>query len=180
MQLKSRMTQEMPNIERESWISVKEVLDFPRVDWPASPGKFYTVFMVQDSTTGTPETPWLHWLVINVPESTILTQGETVVHYGPPEPEQGTGIHHYLVLVMEQERQISKKEVPFLANFYDPADRVEFNMDKIKMIFAKNSRMGASSFYTSFMDPSPELQAQFRENLAKQLAAQTQKAKDEL
>ncbi|XP_063389036.1 protein D2-like [Cydia fagiglandana] len=76
----------------------------PQVSWKASPGKYYTVAMI-DPDTPSPEVPkfreFNHWLVANVPGDNV-TAGETLTTYFGPTPPPGTGLHRYVVLVYQQ------------------------------------------------------------------------------
>ena len=63
--------------------------------------KFYTLIMY-DKNASTESHYFIHWVVVNIPESNI-NKGQTVFKYKGPGPPKGTGEHLYtFVLYLQQ------------------------------------------------------------------------------
>lgn len=81
--------------------------------WNSSPQAVYTL-MVYDisapSASYPSNSPYLHFLSINIPQSDIL-RGTTVFPYQPPNPEPGTGVHQYVVELYQQTTLLSPQGI---------------------------------------------------------------------
>ena len=66
----------------------------PIVTLRLKPARYYTLIM---SDPDAPRADWLHWLIINLTDS---SSGDTIFSYNPPIPPSGT--HHYYFYVCEQ------------------------------------------------------------------------------
>ena len=67
---------------------------------------YYTILMV-DPDAPSHENPimseWLHWMVVNVPDSGIhIESGNTIMEYKGPSPPKETGDHRYCLYVFKQ------------------------------------------------------------------------------
>ena len=67
--------------------------------------------------------PFLHWLVYNIRRSHPSTSGDAAASYMPPTPPLGTGLHRYVVLVLEQTK--GKIVVP------EAAERSSFELPRL-------------------------------------------------
>uniref|UniRef100_A0A0M3J700 Phosphatidylethanolamine-binding protein 4 (inferred by orthology to a human protein) n=1 Tax=Anisakis simplex TaxID=6269 RepID=A0A0M3J700_ANISI len=104
----------------------------PTVNWPSDSQKLYTLMMV-DPDAPSRKRPtmgqWLHWLVVNVPGSSI-DQGQTLTPYAPPTPPSGSGLHRYVFLAYQQSAQLNANSV---------SQRPKFSAKQ----FASNNGLGA-------------------------------------
>ncbi|KAG6475126.1 protein MOTHER of FT and TFL1 homolog 1-like [Zingiber officinale] len=94
-------------------------VDPPSVQIAGRPYDLFTLVMT-DPDAPSPSDPtmreWLHWLVVNIPGGTDLSQGEEVVGYMGPRPP--VGIHRYaLVLFQQKSRLQGVAPPPARANF---------------------------------------------------------------
>lgn len=90
-----------------------QVKDIPvEVSWPAEPSSLYTLCMTD------PDAPsrlapkfreWHHWLVVNIPGSSVA-KGTTLSEYVGSGPPKGTGLHRYVFLVYKQPAALSPDE----------------------------------------------------------------------
>ncbi|KAJ0962809.1 hypothetical protein J5N97_027931 [Dioscorea zingiberensis] len=75
----------------------------PSVDISARPTDLFTLVMT-DPDAPSPSDPtmreWIHWLVVNVPGGTDISQGDEVVPYMGPRPP--VGIHRYVFVLFQQ------------------------------------------------------------------------------
>lgn len=78
----------------------------PIVEFEQSPGKLYTIVMV-DPDAPSPSNPiykyWLHWLLVN--------NNETAIEFNPPAPPPGSGKHRYFIYVMEQTEKLDPSRI---------------------------------------------------------------------
>jgi len=85
-----------------------QVQHAPTVEWEANSDKFYTVVMT-DPDAPSRDNPirgeWLHWTVVNIPGSS-LSEGEIMAEYVGAGPPPNTGLHRYVVVVLEQPSKI--------------------------------------------------------------------------
>ncbi|XP_054765938.2 phosphatidylethanolamine-binding protein 4-like [Lytechinus pictus] len=62
----------------------------------ASGEDYYTLLMIDPDA---PQSPWLHWLVMNIKGDDLKDfgdlNGHTVTEYAPPTPPAGSGFHRY-------------------------------------------------------------------------------------
>ncbi|XP_061674031.1 phosphatidylethanolamine-binding protein 4 isoform X2 [Syngnathoides biaculeatus] len=74
----------------------------------ANEGKMYVLVMVDPdapSRSNPTSSYWRHWLVTNVPGSSLrngVLQGLTITDYRPPTPPQASGLHRYQFLLYDQ------------------------------------------------------------------------------
>jgi hypothetical protein len=77
----------------------------PNIRYNAAKNKLYTLILHDpDAVTGNR----IHWLVINIPGSSI-ENGETVFDYDGPHPPPKSGIHKYIFLIYEQPKKIENR-----------------------------------------------------------------------
>lgn len=92
--------------------------DKPQVTWNAEKSAYYTLMMV-DPDAPTRTNPTLrevrHWLVVNIPESTV-DSGDEVTAYRGSGPPKGTGLHRYIFLVYKQPGGIIVHDEPRTSN----------------------------------------------------------------
>lgn len=74
------------------------------VSYPGS-AKLHTLLLL-DADQGNQ----LHWLVTNIP-GVKVHQGQIISAYAGPNPGQATGLHRYLIVVMEQESGLIHEEL---------------------------------------------------------------------
>ena len=87
--------------------------------WNANPQKLYTV-MLTDLSAPHPEdniySPFLHWLVVNVPGNDI-NRGDVLMEYEPPNPPSDSNPHTYIFDILEQSERIRPTHHRVRANF---------------------------------------------------------------
>lgn len=70
----------------------------------AEPWSLYTLIVYDRSAPSAKDpfnSPYLHWLVVNI-QGDDLSSGETVVEYQRPSPPPGSGVHRYVVALLTQ------------------------------------------------------------------------------
>lgn len=81
-----------------------QVKDKPTLTWDAENGAFYSVLLV-DPDAPSRQMPkfreYRHWLVMNIPGSSI-DQGEEIIGYIGSGPPKNTGLHRYIYLIYKQ------------------------------------------------------------------------------
>lgn len=81
-----------------------QVKDKPTLTWDAENDAFYSLLLV-DPDAPSRQNPkfreYLHWLVMNIPGSSI-DQGDEVVGYIGSGPPKKTGLHRYIFLIYKQ------------------------------------------------------------------------------
>lgn len=83
------------------------------ISFKALSNTYYTVLLVDPdapSHTAPRFRHWLHWLVVNVPNSCNVREGNTVMPYAGPNPPVASGPHRYAFLVYAQPARITEKE----------------------------------------------------------------------
>ncbi|VDP20919.1 unnamed protein product [Soboliphyme baturini] len=79
------------------------------IKWPTESGALYTVIFT-DPDAPSRKNPtfreWRHWLIVNVPSSGDISQGEVLTPYMGSMPPAGTGLHRYVFLVYKQPGKI--------------------------------------------------------------------------
>jgi phosphatidylethanolamine-binding protein (PEBP) family uncharacterized protein len=100
------------NITNEKFMTKDETQSQPKVKYTASPEKIYTLIMY-DPNAVSPTNNHLHWVVVNIPGNKI-DSGKKLFEYKGPNPPSGSGIHHYIFEILEQESEITL--LPFLEN----------------------------------------------------------------
>lgn len=81
-----------------------QVKDKPQVTWDAEKDTYYTLVMadLDVPTRSKPDSREIrHWLVINIPGSSI-EMGDEVIEYVGSAPPKETGLHRYVFLVFKQ------------------------------------------------------------------------------
>lgn len=90
-----------------------------RILWNAAPNSHHTI-MIYDvdapSSTNPTNSPYLHYLVINIPGNN-LSQGQQVIPYMLPSPPIGSGQHRYIVALYRQIGPISNITINERARF---------------------------------------------------------------
>lgn len=92
--------------------------DKPQVTWNAEKGAYYTLMLVDpDAPTRTNATlrEVRHWLVVNIPESTVESGDEITAYRGAGAPK-GTGLHRYIFLVYKQPEGMIVHDEPRTSN----------------------------------------------------------------
>lgn len=81
-----------------------KVKDKPIVSWDAEKNAYYTLFMV-DPDAPSRRNPinreFRHWLVVNIPESSVEKGDEMIEFIGSGAPKN-TGLHRYIYLIYKQ------------------------------------------------------------------------------
>lgn len=88
------------SVANNTVISVEQAQEPISIQYAGEPHKLYTVLMYDSNA---PNGPYLHYEVVNAPGADI-SKGDTVFPYVPPNPPVQTGVHHYIFLVLEQNR----------------------------------------------------------------------------
>jgi len=88
---------------------------------------YYTLLMIDldaPSKISRVYSPWLHWLVINIPGKDLkigkINKGITIAEYSGPTPPKGSGNHEYKILLFKQDVLINpkiKNNIKFRNNF---------------------------------------------------------------
>lgn len=94
-------------------ISPTESKEPPIVQWKTVKNRFYTLLMV-DPDAPSRSLPqlreWLHWLVGNIPSNCDWKKGDILADYIGAGPDEGTGLHRYVLMVFMQRDEIEFKE----------------------------------------------------------------------
>lgn len=80
------------------------MIDKPKLSWEAEKGAYYTLMMVDPDALSRRFYIFRevrHWLVMNIPESSV-EKGDEVVEYRGSGPLITTGLHRYIFLVYKQ------------------------------------------------------------------------------
>ena len=91
------------------------VKNAPTVTWTDEPNTLYTVVMTDPDAPSREEPTyreWLHWVVVNVPGSGRVAEGQSHFGYVGAGPPPDTGLHRYVVLVYKQGDRIEPSETP--------------------------------------------------------------------
>jgi len=82
-------------ISKESvpFIPVEQTQNQPKVVIKQLDKQFSSLFMYDPNAVGG---IFVHWLVLNIPQNSDITKGETKKEYRPPSPPQGSGKHTYM------------------------------------------------------------------------------------
>lgn len=81
-----------------------QVKDKPTVSWEAENGAYYTLLLVDPdapSRANPKFREWRHWLVMNIP-GTSIDRGDEVFGYIGSGPPKKTGLHRYVYLIYKQ------------------------------------------------------------------------------
>nr|XP_018904951.1 PREDICTED: uncharacterized protein LOC109035696 [Bemisia tabaci] len=117
------------------------------VEWPTKWGERYTLLLISPdypSRQNQTEKEYLHWMVINIPES-FVTSGNILADYVSTIPEPHTGYHRYVVLIFKQKDELRVHRLH--SSGHDPS-RIRFNTRK----FIKEYKLGtpyAMNFFES-------------------------------
>ena len=52
----------------------------------------------------------IHWLIVDIPPCRDIHEGRILLPYTGPAPPQGSGLHHYIFLVLQQDKPTSLKK----------------------------------------------------------------------
>lgn len=92
--------------------------DKPSLSWEAEKGAHYTLLMVDPDAPSRAD-PQLreirHWLVMNIPESSV-ENGDEVTAYRGSGPPKGSGLHRYIFLVYKQPNGVIEHNEPRTSN----------------------------------------------------------------
>ncbi|GBO21745.1 Phosphatidylethanolamine-binding protein 1 [Araneus ventricosus] len=90
-----------------------QVKDPPtHIQWPAKKGALYTLCMTDPDAPSRKDPKyreWHHWLVVNIPETSV-SEGTVMSEYVGSGPPEGTGLHRYVFLVYEQPEKLNCDE----------------------------------------------------------------------
>jgi hypothetical protein len=129
----------IPIIERD--YSIVDAQNPLKLSWHANKGNLYTViFWDQDAPYPIDPkfSPFLHYLVINIPNNDI-TQGTKLMKYQPPSPPYDSAPHRYHIGIFKQDGKISPVKITnrdkfdvedFIVDYeLSPVATVEFRID---------------------------------------------------
>ncbi|KAJ8917446.1 hypothetical protein NQ315_005493 [Exocentrus adspersus] len=95
-------------------VKPSQVKDPPQVSWPAEDNALYTICMTDPDAPSRKKPSareWHHWLVVNVPGSSVEKGvGDVLSEYVGAGPPKGTGLHRYIILVYKQQGKINPDE----------------------------------------------------------------------
>lgn len=95
-------------------LTVKQTESAPvAISFKAPANTYCTVLMIDPdapSRTAPRLRHWRHWLVVNVPNSCDVREGNTVTPYAGPTPPVASGPHRYAFLVYPQRARLTEKE----------------------------------------------------------------------
>jgi hypothetical protein len=90
------------NISKGVFFTPSQTVSQPIIKYNANENKLYTLILHDpDAVIGNR----IHWLVINIPGSSVKN-GETVFDYDGPHPPPKSGIHKYIFMIYEQPGKI--------------------------------------------------------------------------
>jgi hypothetical protein len=75
------------------FIPVEKTQNQPKVVIAQINKNYSSLFMYDPNAVGG---IFVHWLVLNIPQNSDITKGETKREYGPPSPPQESGKHTYM------------------------------------------------------------------------------------
>ncbi|KAJ8952507.1 hypothetical protein NQ318_003303 [Aromia moschata] len=84
----------------------------PQVSWKYDENSLYTLCMTDpDAPSRIKPTAreWHHWLVVNIPETSV-SKGEILSEYIGAGPPKGSGLHRYVLVVYKQPGKITCDE----------------------------------------------------------------------
>lgn len=96
----------------------------------------------------------LHWMVVNIPGAKVHL-GQVIATYAGPNPAQGTGLHRYIVLVMEQESLLSQESLLPYKSESSCENRDNFAFQEFRSVLNLSEPVAANYFtqeYNSFVD----------------------------
>ncbi|XP_077553086.1 protein D2-like [Haemaphysalis longicornis] len=140
-----------PEIATGQTLTPTQVQHQPEVSYPTDQGALYTICMT-DPDAPSRENPryreWHHWLVVNVPGTTVAN-GEILSEYIGACPPRGTGLHRYVIVVYKQPERLTCDEKRLTA--HSGERRCNFKIRD----FAKKYHLGApvsANFYLAEYD----------------------------
>lgn len=89
------------NVDLGKELTPTQVKDVPKLKWDTEKGAHYTLLMVDPdapSRTNSLYREVRHWLVMNIPESSV-EKGDHIFEYRGSGAPKGTGLHRYIFLV---------------------------------------------------------------------------------
>jgi len=141
----------------------------PHLYFRSDPEKLYTIICFDPDAPSRATAPqnknWLHWIVVNVPGSNVDV-GETTVTYVPPGPPFDSGLHRYVVLVFEQNKNIMWPRFDWLQKTHENRDNwclVKF-IDEWKKHWTGEEPIAAGCWRSEYDESVPELMAELRYN----------------
>jgi len=98
----------------------------------------------------------LHWMVINIPGPKV-NKGQVIATYAGPNPNQGTGLHKYVMLVMEQPESINKDDLLSYKSesSCDQKNRENFDLQHFRQLLNLSEPVAVNYFtqqYSDFVD----------------------------
>lgn len=101
--------------------------DKPQVSWPTERGAYYTLIMTDPDAPSRENHSYReirHWMVMNIPESTVQ-KGDEVAGYIGAGPPKNTGLHRYVFLVYKQSQGKIQHTENYVTNRYE-LDNLKF------------------------------------------------------
>lgn len=154
-------------IAPNSTISVKLAQKSLNISWTGGDRDLHTLIFY-DIDAPYPEnpknSPYLHWLVVNIPSDKI-SKGDTLIDYIPPNPPQDSPPHKYIIEVLKQTKIIRPVEHKVRKNF-----RLDQFIDRNRLedahVFIFNANPGADDppdptlkkYHEKLTETSPVLQ----------------------
>ncbi|KAL1458528.1 hypothetical protein WDU94_008670 [Cyamophila willieti] len=134
-----------------------QVKSEPQLHWTAEPEVKYTVVMEDPDAASS--TGFLHWLVVNIPGSAIIS-GQVKAEYVGSGPPKGTGLHRYIFYVYKQPGDIEFTE-PF-ASKSSAGERLHFSSTKFAAKYNLGSPIAGNFYEAQYDDYVPILHSQFK------------------
>lgn len=97
----------------------------------------------------------LHWMVVDIPGSKIKS-GRTVAEYQPPMPLQGSGVHRYVIAVLEQSAKLDPQLIErYVTEACSQKGRAGFDLEEFQVKNHLSEPVAANYFrveHSSFVD----------------------------
>uniref|UniRef100_A0AC35U0I4 39S ribosomal protein L38, mitochondrial n=1 Tax=Rhabditophanes sp. KR3021 TaxID=114890 RepID=A0AC35U0I4_9BILA len=140
-------------VQRGNVLTPSDASTLPSVEIESlGTSSYNTMFMLNlDGNAFTESGQTCHWMVSNIPDSSDLSQGETVVEYLQPMPFKGTGFHRVVFLSFRHKEKIDFSAFRPLEGGIDA--RV-FHMRQFYKVHEKDITPAAMSFCQMEWDES--------------------------